>query len=59
MNNKQKIAIMFMQLQSKIGYVFVENENEINCEVNDLLSEITMKLDEAMELIADIKELEE
>lgn len=59
MNNKQKIAIMFMRLQSKIGYVFTENEDEINWEVNDLLTEITMKLDEAMELIADIKELEE
>lgn len=59
MKNKQKIAIMFMGLQSKIGYVFAENEDEINWEVNDLLTEITMKLDEAMELIADIKEIEE
>ena len=59
MKKKQKIAIMFMRLQSKIGYVFTENEDEINWEVNDLLTEITMKLDEAMELIADIKELEE
>ena len=59
MSNKQKIAIMFMRLQSKIGNVFVENENEINSEVNDLLTEITMKLDEAMELVAEIKELEE
>ena len=59
MNNKQKIAIMFMRLQGKIGNVFAENESEINREVNDLLTEITMKLDEAMELIADIKEVEE
>ncbi len=59
MNNKQKIAIMFMRLQSKIGNVFVENEDEINDEVNDLLTEITMKLDEAMALVAEIKELEE
>lgn len=59
MNNKQKIAIIFMKLKSKIGNVFVENENEINGEVNDLLTEITMKLDEAMALVAEIKELEE
>ena len=59
MNNKQKIAIMFMRLQSKIGNVFVENEDEINDEVNDLLTEITMRLDEAMALVAEIKELEE
>ena len=59
MSNKQKIAIMFMRLQSKIGNVFVENENEINGEVNDLLTEITMKLDEAIALVAEIKELEE
>ena len=59
MKNKQKIAIMFMRLQSKIGNVFVENEDEINDEVNDLLTEITMKLDEAMALVAEIKELEE
>ena len=59
MNNKHKIAIMFIILQSKIGRVFVENENEINDEVNDLLTEITMKLDEAMALVAEIKELEE
>lgn len=59
MSNKQKIAIMFMRLQSKIGNVFVENEDEINDEVNDLLTEITMKLDEAMVLVAEIKELEE
>lgn len=59
MNNKQKIAIMFMRLQSKIGNVFVENEDEINDEVNDLLTEITMKLDEAMALVAEIKETEE
>lgn len=58
MNNKQKIAIMFMQLQGKIGNVFVENEDEINDEVNGLLTEISMKLDEAMELIAEIEELE-
>ena len=59
MSNKQKIAIMFMRLQSKIGNVFVENEDEINDEVNDLLTEITMKLDEAMALVAEIKEMEE
>lgn len=56
MSNKQKIALMFMQLQNKIGHVFVENEDEINDEVNDLLTEISIKLDEAMELIVDIKE---
>lgn len=59
MNNKQKIAIMFMRLQSKIGNVFVENEDGINDEVNDLLTEITMRLDEAMALVAEIKEVEE
>lgn len=59
MSNKQKIAIIFMRLQSEIGNVFVENEDEINDEVNDLLTEITMKLDEEMALVAGIKELEE
>ena len=59
MSNKQKIAIIFMRLQSEIGNVFVENEDELNDEVNDLLTEITMKLDEAMALVAEIKELEE
>lgn len=55
MNNKQKIAILFMKLQSKIGEVFIENEHEINDEVNDLLTHITSQLDEAMRLVADIE----
>ena len=59
MSNKQKIGIIFMRLQSKIGNVFVENEDEINDEVNDLLTEITMKLNEAMALVAEIEEVEE
>lgn len=59
MNNKQKVALIFMGVQRKIGNVFVENEHEINDEVSELLTEITMKLDEAMELIAEIEELEE
>ena len=59
MSKKQKIALIFMELQSKIGYVFAEDENEINWEVHDLLAEISMKLDETMELVAELEELKE
>lgn len=59
MSKKQEIAIIFMKIQSKIGNVFMENEHEINDEVNDLLTDITLKLDEAMELVAELEEMEE
>lgn len=59
MSNKQKIAIIFMNLQSNIVNAFIENEDEINDEVNDLLTGITLRLNEAMSLVADIEELEE
>lgn len=56
MSKKQKIATIFMLLQSKIGNVFIENEDEINDEVNDLLTEITLKIDEVMRLVVEIEE---
>ena len=56
MSKKQEIAIIFMKIQSKIGNVFMENEHEINDEVNDLLTDITLQLDEVMELVADLEE---
>ena len=56
MSKKEEIAIIFLEIQSKIGNVFIENEHEINDEVNDLLTYITLQLDEAMELVAELEE---
>ena len=56
MSKKEEIAIIFLEIQSKIGNVFIENEHEINDEVNDLLTYITLQLDEAMELVAELGE---
>ena len=56
MSKKEEIAILFMEIQSKIGNVFIENEHEINDEVNDLLTYITLQLDEATELVAELEE---
>lgn len=56
MSKKEEIAIIFLEIQSKIGNVFIENEHEINDEVNDLLTYITLQLDEAMESVAELEE---
>ena len=56
MSKKEEIAILFMEIQSKIGEVFIENEHEINNEVNGLFTYITLKLDEATELVAELEE---
>lgn len=56
MSKKEEIAIIFLKIQSKIGEVFIENEREINNEVNGLLTYITLQLDEAMELVAELEE---
>lgn len=56
MSKKEEIAIIFLEIQSKIGNVFIENEHEINDEVNDLLTYITLQLDEATELVAELEE---
>ena len=56
MSKKQEIAIIFMKIQNKIVNVFMENEHEINDEVNDLLTDITLQLDEARELVAELEE---
>ena len=56
MSKKEEIAIIFLEIQSKIGNVFIENEHEINNEVNDLLTYITLQLDEATELVAELEE---
>ena len=56
MSKKEEIAIIFLEIQSKIGNVFIENEHEINNEVNDLLTYITLQLDEAMESVAELEE---
>ena len=56
MSKKEEVAIIFMEIQSKIGEVFMENEHEINDEVNGLLTYITLQLDEAMELVAELEE---
>lgn len=56
MSKKEEIAIIFLEIQSKIGNVFIENEHEINDEVSDLLTYITLQLDEATELVAELEE---
>ena len=56
MSKKEEIAIIFLEIQSKIGNVFIENEHEIDDEVNDLLTYITLQLDEATELVAELEE---
>lgn len=58
MRTKQRIAIMIMRLQNKIGDYFAESENETNWEVHDLLAEITMRLDEVIELVEELEEVE-
>ena len=56
MSKKEEITIIFLEIQSKIGNVFIENEHEINDEVNDLFTYITLQLDEAMESVAELEE---
>ena len=56
MSKKEEIAIIFLEIQSKIGNVFIENEHELNDEVSGLLNYITLQLDEAMELVAELEE---
>lgn len=56
MSKKEEIAIIFLDIQSKIGNVFIENEHEINDEVNGLLTYITLQLDEVTELVAELEE---
>ena len=52
MSKKQEIAIIFMKIKNKIGdvfmirNVFMKNEHGTNDVVDDLLADITLKLDE-------------
>lgn len=62
MSKKQEIAIIFMKIQNKIGDVFIirnvfmKNEHGVNDVVDDLLTDITLQLDEAMKLVAELEE---
>jgi hypothetical protein len=62
MSKKQEIAIIFMKIQNKIGdvfmirNVFMKNEHGVNDVVDDLLTDITLQLDEAMKLVAELEE---
>lgn len=59
MNNKQKLAMLFMEMQSDIGEIFLEVEGVIDDETNERLTDLTVKIDDAMRLVADIEETEE
>ena len=56
MINKQKIAMKFINLQSKIAKHIVEYEDYIPDETNELLTDIVLGLDEVMRLVADLEE---
>ena len=58
MNTKEEMILKFAKLQNKITNVFVENEHLINEEVNELLTDVTLTLNDAMQLVANLEEKE-
>lgn len=58
MNTKEELILKFAKLQNKIANVFVENEHLINEEVNELLTDVTLTLNDAMLLVANLEEEE-
>ena len=58
MNTKEEMILKFAKLQNKITKVFVENEHLINEEVNELLTDVTLTLNDAMQLVANLEDKE-
>ena len=58
MKTKEEMILKFAKLQNKITNVFVENEHFINEEVNELLTDVTLTLNDAMQLVANLEEKE-
>lgn len=58
MNTKEEMIFKFVKLQNKITNVFVENEHLINEEVNELLTDVTLTLNDAIQLVANLEEEE-
>lgn len=58
MNTKEEMILKFAKLQNKVTNVFVENEHLINEEVNELLTDVTLTLNDAMQLVTKLEEKE-
>ena len=57
MNNKQKLAIMFMDIQGKIANVY--DTADMDSDVEELLEYIVAKLDEGIGIVSDMDLLED
>ena len=58
MNTKEEMILKFAKLQNKVTNVFVENEHLINEEINELLTDVTLTLNDAMQLVTKLEEKE-
>ena len=58
MNTKEEMILKFAKLQNKVTNVFVENEHLINEEINELLTDVTLTLNDAMQLVSNLEEKE-
>lgn len=57
MNDKQKLIMIFMSIQGKIGNVY--DTTDMNSEVEELLEYIVAKLDEGAGIVSNMKSLED
>lgn len=57
MNDKQKLAIMFMDIQGKIANVY--DTTDMDSDVEELLEYIVAKLDEGAEIVSSMELLED
>lgn len=57
MSDKQKLIMLFMSIQGKIGNVY--DNADMDSEVEELLEYIVAKLDEGAGIVSSIKLLEE
>ena len=57
MNEKQKLIMLFMSIQSKIANTY--DNNDVDSDVEELLDYIVAKLDEGAEIVASMELLED
>lgn len=57
MNEKQKLIMLFMSIQSKIANTY--DNNDVDSDVEELLDYIVAKLDEGAEIVASLELLED
>ena len=57
MNDKQKLIIMFMSIQSKIANTY--DNTDVDSDVEELLDYIVAKLDEGAEIVSGMELLED